>query len=66
MGSDAGHLVAAGDKVSDELGCCAFSSAENNAKEFVGELFRITEVFDRVFGRCDNGLGMCGGVSTPQ
>ena len=50
MGSDAGHLVAAGDEVRDEFRRRAFPSAENKAEEFVGEPFRITEVLHGVFG----------------
>ena len=50
MGSDAGHLVAAGDEVRDEFRRRAFPSAENNAEEVVGEPFRITEVLHGVFG----------------
>lgn len=43
-----------------------FPSGENNAEQFVGEPFRITEVFDRELGRRGNGLGMRGGVVGPH
>ena len=50
MGSNAGHLVSAGDEVRDEFRRRAFPSAENNAEEVVGEPLRITEVLHGVFG----------------